>query len=79
MTAAAAAPVRHLLADDDLSPAEQVVVLDLAERLRTDPYAARPLAGPPGWKSSGLMSRVVTSELASKNTLMMSAAVNNSR
>jgi ornithine carbamoyltransferase len=38
--------VRHLLADDDLSPAEQTVVLDLAERLRTDPYAARPLAGP---------------------------------
>ena len=40
------APVRHLLADDDLSPAEQATVLDLAERLRTDPYAARPLAGP---------------------------------
>jgi ornithine carbamoyltransferase len=38
--------VRHLLADDDLSAAEQTVVLDLAERLRTDPYAARPLAGP---------------------------------
>ena len=39
-------PVRHLLADDDLSPAEQTVVLDLAARLREDPYAARPLAGP---------------------------------
>ena len=38
--------VRHLLADDDLSPTDQSVVLDLAERLRTDPYAARPLAGP---------------------------------
>jgi ornithine carbamoyltransferase len=38
--------VRHLLADDDLSAAEQTVVLDLAERLRTDPYAARPLTGP---------------------------------
>ena len=37
---------RHLLADDDLSPAEQTCVLDLAERLRTDPYAVRPLAGP---------------------------------
>jgi ornithine carbamoyltransferase len=41
-----ATPVRHLLADDDLSPAEQTVVLDLAARLREDPYAARPLAGP---------------------------------
>ena len=38
--------VRHLLADDDLGADEQTVVLDLAERLRTDPYAARPLAGP---------------------------------
>ena len=38
--------VRHLLADDDLHPAEQTVVLDLAARLREDPYAARPLAGP---------------------------------
>ncbi|GAA3580337.1 ornithine carbamoyltransferase [Microlunatus spumicola] len=41
-----ATAVRHLLADDDLSPAEQTVVLDLAARLREDPYAARPLAGP---------------------------------
>ena len=38
--------VRHLLADDDLDPAEQTLVLDLAARLREDPYAARPLAGP---------------------------------
>lgn len=38
--------VRHLLADDDLDPAEQAVVLDLAARMRDDPYAARPLAGP---------------------------------
>jgi ornithine carbamoyltransferase len=37
---------RHLLADDDLTPAEQTEVLDLAERLRADPYALRPLAGP---------------------------------
>ncbi|SEQ18027.1 ornithine carbamoyltransferase [Microlunatus flavus] len=39
-------PVRHLLADDDLTQTEQAAVLDLAERLRTDPYAARSLAGP---------------------------------
>jgi ornithine carbamoyltransferase len=38
--------LRHLLVDDDLSPEEQSSVLDLAERLRSDPYAARPLAGP---------------------------------
>ncbi|WP_091079394.1 ornithine carbamoyltransferase [Microlunatus sagamiharensis] len=38
--------MRHLLADDDLTQAEQTEVLDLAERLRTDPYATRPLAGP---------------------------------
>ena len=41
-----AGTVRHLLADDDLTPADQAVVLDLAERLRTDSCAARPLAGP---------------------------------
>ena len=38
--------LRHLLADDDLTQAEQAEILDLAERLRTDPYATRPLAGP---------------------------------
>ncbi len=38
--------LRHLLADDDLTHGEQRAVLDLAERLRTDPYATRPLAGP---------------------------------
>ena len=37
---------RHLLADDDLTPAEQTAVLDLAARLRLDPFALRPLAGP---------------------------------
>ena len=37
---------RHLLADDDLSAVEQTRLLDLAERLRDDPYALRPLAGP---------------------------------
>ncbi|GAA1383394.1 ornithine carbamoyltransferase [Pseudonocardia kongjuensis] len=38
--------VRHLLRDDDLSPAEQAEVLDLADRLKADRFAARPLAGP---------------------------------
>ncbi|ALE84125.1 ornithine carbamoyltransferase [Pseudonocardia sp. HH130629-09] len=38
--------VRHLLRDDDLTPAEQAEVLDLADRLKADPFAARPLAGP---------------------------------
>ncbi|PRY17591.1 ornithine carbamoyltransferase [Kineococcus rhizosphaerae] len=38
--------VRHFLADDDLSPAEQAEVLALAARLKTDRFAERPLAGP---------------------------------
>jgi len=38
--------IRHLLRDDDLSPAEQAAVLDLAAALKVDRYAARPLAGP---------------------------------
>ncbi|MCU1433206.1 MAG: ornithine carbamoyltransferase [Actinotalea sp.] len=38
--------VRHLLRDDDLSPAEQREVLLLAERLTSDRYAERPLDGP---------------------------------
>jgi ornithine carbamoyltransferase len=38
--------VRHFLADDDLSQAEQTEVLDLAARLKVSPYAARPYAGP---------------------------------
>ncbi|QSB12573.1 ornithine carbamoyltransferase [Natronosporangium hydrolyticum] len=37
---------RHLLRDDDLSPAEQTELLDLAERLRADRHGHRPLAGP---------------------------------
>ena len=37
---------RHFLRDDDLSPAEQAQVLDLAARLKAAPYDARPLAGP---------------------------------
>lgn len=38
--------MRHLLRDDDLSPAEQAEVLGLALALREDRYARRPLAGP---------------------------------
>ena len=37
---------RHFLADDDLSPAEQTEVLDLAVRLKAAPFDHRPLAGP---------------------------------
>ena len=37
---------RHFLRDDDLTPAEQAEVLDLAARLKADRYAARPLEGP---------------------------------
>jgi ornithine carbamoyltransferase len=38
--------LRHFLADDDLSPAEQAAVLDLAADLKRAPYDAKPLAGP---------------------------------
>jgi ornithine carbamoyltransferase len=38
--------VRHFLRDDDLSPAEQAKVLDLAARFKADRFAATPLAGP---------------------------------
>ncbi|NHC45952.1 ornithine carbamoyltransferase [Motilibacter aurantiacus] len=38
--------VRHFLRDDDLSPAEQAEVLDLAAALKRDRFAARPLEGP---------------------------------
>jgi ornithine carbamoyltransferase len=38
--------VRHLLADDDLSAAEQLAILDLADTLRGDPYSLRPFTGP---------------------------------
>src|SRR5918997_6674811 len=37
---------RSFLADDDLSPAEQAAVLDLAAELKRAPYDAKPLAGP---------------------------------
>ncbi|MFV2022180.1 ornithine carbamoyltransferase [Micromonospora sp. LOL_023] len=38
--------IRHLLRDDDLSPAEQAAVLDLAAQMKADRYGHRPLAGP---------------------------------
>lgn len=38
--------VRHLLADDDLTAAEQAEVLDLAAALKADRHAEQPLAGP---------------------------------
>lgn len=38
--------MRHLLADDDLTPAEQAEVLDLAAAIKADPFALRPLDGP---------------------------------
>jgi ornithine carbamoyltransferase len=39
---------RHFLRDDDLSPQEQAVVLELAARLKKDPLSCRPLEGPRG-------------------------------
>jgi ornithine carbamoyltransferase len=38
--------LRHLLADDDLTPAEQAHVLELAARIKAAPYDVTPLAGP---------------------------------
>lgn len=37
---------RHLLVDDDLTPAEQAEVLALAAAMKADPYGPKPLAGP---------------------------------
>jgi ornithine carbamoyltransferase len=37
---------RHFLVDDELSAAEQAAVLDEADRMKKDRFAARPLAGP---------------------------------
>ena len=37
--------LRHFLRDDDLSPAEQAEVLDLAAELKRDPLGHKPLAG----------------------------------
>jgi ornithine carbamoyltransferase len=36
---------RHFLRDDDLSPKEQSEILDLAIKLKGDPYSLKPLAG----------------------------------
>jgi ornithine carbamoyltransferase len=38
--------IRHFLRDDDLSPAEQSRLLDLAAELKAAPYSRRPLEGP---------------------------------
>ena len=38
--------IRHLLRDDDLTPAEQAEVLALAARLKAEPYSHKPLEGP---------------------------------
>jgi ornithine carbamoyltransferase len=38
----------HFLRDDDLSPAAQAAVLDLAATMKADPFRFRPLAGPRG-------------------------------
>ncbi|SDT13941.1 ornithine carbamoyltransferase [Microlunatus soli] len=46
MTDTQPASLRHFLADDDLTPAEQAEILDLAADLKADPYGAKPLAGP---------------------------------
>jgi len=37
---------RHFLRDDDISPAEQAEILDLAVELKRDRFRAKPLAGP---------------------------------
>jgi len=37
---------RHFLRDDDLTPAEQTAILDLAEKLKADRWSEKPLAGP---------------------------------
>jgi len=37
---------RHFLRDDDLSQAEQTAILDLAEQIKAERWARKPLAGP---------------------------------
>jgi ornithine carbamoyltransferase len=46
VTATVGTTVRHLLRDDDLAPAEQAEVLELAATMKADPFGQRPLAGP---------------------------------
>lgn len=38
--------IRHFLRDDDVTPAEQLEILELASRLKQDRFAARSLEGP---------------------------------
>ena len=38
--------VRHFLADDDLTAAEQAEVLDSADKLKAEPFSIHPLSGP---------------------------------
>jgi len=40
--------MRHFLRDDDLTPAEQATVLELAAEMKKDPFSRRPLDGPRG-------------------------------
>jgi ornithine carbamoyltransferase len=40
--------MRHFLRDDDLTPAEQATVLELAAEIKKDPFSRRPLDGPRG-------------------------------
>ena len=40
--------MRHFLRDDDLTPAEQATVLELAADIKKDPFGRRPLDGPRG-------------------------------
>jgi ornithine carbamoyltransferase len=37
---------RHFLRDDDISPEEQSEILDLAIKIKSNPYSAKPFAGP---------------------------------
>ena len=40
--------MRHFLRDDDVTPAEQATVLELAAEIKKDPFGRRPLDGPRG-------------------------------
>jgi ornithine carbamoyltransferase len=46
MTVPGGGSPRHFLRDDDLAPAEQAEVLDLADAMKADRFGYRPLAGP---------------------------------